>query len=121
MERKILFILLLLSCISLDIMSSTLRDGDPLPLNIVPPPPINENGGPHRSPAEYNVYQVGYSLTFDSSLAECTFEILDVDNEVVYTDSIGINGNVELPDYLYGTFILRLYAGDDVYQGELTL
>lgn len=103
-------------------MSSNSMDGGPFPLTIVPPPPTNENGGPHRSqPSEGYVYQDGYNLSFDISFADCIFKLLDNDNEVIYTDSTDSLGNAELPDYLSGTYTLKIYVDNDVYQGELLL
>ena len=122
MERKYFILLLMLSFGALDVTSITSMDDGPEPLYIVPPPPINENGGPHRSPSSDNyVFQEGNVLSFSHSFAGCVFCLTDSDNEVVYTDSIDTNGFVELPSYLSGTYLLILYVGDDIYQGTLIL
>ena len=122
MKNKILVLLLALTLFQLDVMSSTSRDGDPLPLTIVPPPPVNGNGGPHRNlPTDIIVYQDANSLTFDLQFVGFEIELLYNDDEVVFTDMIDEEGTVELPSNLSGIYTLRLYVGDVIYQGEITL
>ena len=83
----------------------------PLPLK-----PTNQGGAYDpfpRGPIDIpEVYLEDNELSFDSSLEGCTVQLLDADEEVVFTDSIDVNQtSLTLPSTLSGTYELQIVCG----------
>lgn len=72
---------------------------------------------PIRTP---EVYIDDYTLIFDTSFEGFTIELLQ-DEEVVYSDIIDENGEVQLPDNLVGEYELRFCVGSFTFVGEIDL
>lgn len=74
-----------------------------------------------RSPSStITIYVEERLLFFDTSFEGFNIELLQ-DDEVVYSDIIDENGEVQLPDYLVGEYELRFYVGSFVFVGEIEL
>ena len=68
------------------------------------------------------VYIDGYALTFDTPCDGCTLQLVDEDNDVVYSIVIPVGTTtLYLPSYLEGTFELQIIDGDWLFYGEIEL
>lgn len=83
---------------------------------------INNSGGHYpRTPIHTpEVYIDDYTLIFDTSFEGLSVELLQ-DDEVVYSDIIDENGEVQLPDNLVGEYELRFCVGSFTFVGEIDL
>ena len=85
-----------------------------------PTSPLNGN---HKSPVlAPTVYIDGYELTFDTPCDGCTLQLVDEDNDVVYSILIPVGTTtLYLPSYLEGTFELQIICGEWLFYGEIEL
>ena len=83
-----------------------------------------EPGRPnHKSPVlAPTVYIDGYELTFDTPCDGCTLQLVDEDNDVVYSLVIPVGTTtLYLPTDLEGTFELQIICGEWLFYGEIEL
>lgn len=74
-----------------------------------------------RSPAApIYVTQDGHCFVFNASLAGETIQILAGDT-LLYTDVIGVDGSVSVPDDITGEVELRLVRGSLIYHAMVEL
>ena len=116
--RIFTFVIALVMCNS-ELSATCMCDTIPFPLTINLPPDT-QGGNPRMPTTPIYVNQVGNSLFFDIQFVGYSIELWDEEG-IVYLDEIDEEGKIELPSNLLGTHTLRLYVGDAVYQGEITL
>lgn len=76
---------------------------------------------PSRSPILYpDVTIEDNILSFSSSCINCTIQLIQ-DDITVYIDYVDENGEVILPTYLSGTYILQFQLGSITFVGEIEL
>lgn len=62
----------------------------------------------------------GRCLAFDSSLVGETIKVVS-DETLLYTTVIGEDGEIEIPEYIFGEVELRLVRGSLIYHVMITL
>lgn len=68
--------------------------------------PIDNDGG-HRSPILIPVFYLdGYTLTASDYTVGSTVELLDENDNVVFTTYVSIEGDIQLPTTLAGTYTI---------------
>ena len=68
------------------------------------------------------VYIDGYALMFDTPCDGCTLQLVDEDNDVVYSIVIPVGTTtLYLPTDLEGTFELQIICGEWLFYGEIEL
>ena len=82
-----------------------------------------ENGDPNRSPVLVpEFYQDGYTLTAGSYTVGSTVELLDENDNVVFTSYVYIEGDtIVLPATLSGTYTIRVTRDGTTFVGEIEL
>lgn len=95
----------------------------PVPLKIGRVDPTEPGRPNHKSPVLAPiVYIDGYELTFDTPCDGCTLQLVDEDNDVVYSIVIPVGTTtLYLPSYLEGTFELQIIDGEWLFYGEIDL
>ena len=84
--------------------------------------PSDGNGGPQRTPILVPVlYLDGYTLTAGNGTLGSTIQILDEDGNVVFSTYIYVEGDIELPATLTGTYTIEVIRGSQTFVGEITL
>ena len=108
------------------ILTTTTMQADPsgfiVPLTkVVKTTPTN--GGHDRGPELVpEFYLDGYTLTAGSYTVGSTVELLDENDNVVYTAYVYVEGDtIVLPATLSGTYTIRVTRGDDIFVGEIEL
>ena len=85
---------------------------------------VNPNGSqtePHRSPdSTLVIFQSGNTFYFGESLIGCAVTLLFNDVEV-YSDIVGSEGTVTIPEDFTGSFELCLNVGSQVFSAEIEL
>ena len=81
------------------------------------------NGHPHKSPVEApTVYIEGNELTFATPCDGCTLQLVDENEDVVYTIIIPAETTtLYLPSDLEGIFELQIISGDWLFYAEIEL
>ena len=99
--------------------------GDPLPLG---PGPGDDNGGGSLNPRPKTpilipeVYLNGNVLTFDETLEGTTVQLLDEDDNVVFSDFIEENQtSIVFPTTLFGSYKLLIVCSDITFYCEIEL
>ena len=119
MENKhgILFALLFLASLGL----YAFRDG-PNTLILSHVRPVGDYGGGTRSldPTLY-VEQDGHSLSFGNSYEGYMVILYDEENNVVFTDHVGNDGIVSIPETIHGAFTLIVCSMNCVFEGEILI
>lgn len=97
--------------------------GDPLPLG-----PGDDNGGGSLNPRPKTpilipeVYLNGNILTFDEALEGTTVQLLDEDDNVVFSDFIEENQtSIVFPATLFGSYKLLIVCSDITFYCEIQL
>ena len=68
------------------------------------------------------VYQDGNQLTFDAAIEGCIVQLVDENEDVVFSDSIEENQtSLVLPSTLTGTYELQIIQGDYMFYCEIEL
>ena len=84
--------------------------------------PDDGNGENPRAPIPMPVlYLDGHTLTAGSYTLGSTIQLLDEDGTVVFSTFIYIEGDIELPTTLSGTYTIRVLRGSQTFEGEITL
>ena len=85
-------------------------------------PTIPNNGGNPRSPVALPVFYLdGYTLTASSYTVGSTVELLDEDDNVVFSTYVYIEGDIQLPTTLAGTYTIEVTRGGMTFIGEIEL
>ena len=84
--------------------------------------PSDGNGEPKRSPILVPVLYIdGYTLTAGDNTLGSTIRLLDANDNVVFSTYVSIEGDIQLPTTLSGSFTIRVIRDDEVFEGELEL
>lgn len=96
--------------------------GDNNPIFLAPIPPIPQNGNDPRSPILTPVFYLdGYTLTAADNTLGSTVMLLDENDNVVFTTYVSIEGDIQLPTTLSGTYIIEVVRGGITFIGEIEL
>jgi hypothetical protein len=80
------------------------------------------DGGRPRSPIDIPVFYLdGHTLTASSYTVGSTVQLLDENDNVVYSTYIYIEGDILLPTSLSGTYTIEVTRGDQTFEGEIEL
>ena len=81
-----------------------------------------DEGGHSRSPILTPVFYLdGYTLTASDNTVGSTVELLDEDDNVVFSTYIYIEGDIQLPTTLAGTYTIEVTRGSMTFIGEIEL
>ncbi len=120
MKKLFLLIVFAFSCFNLT-KASVAADSIPIIMTQIIDKPIGEQGTPPKSPeATLLIYQSGNTFNFGESLVGCTVTLL-FNNVVVYSDIVGTDGIVTIPQSYTGTFELCITIGSQVFAAEIEL
>ena len=94
--------------------------------NLIPVHPIEEpdlgNGNHPRSPELVPVLYIdGYTLTAGDNTLGSTIQLLDENDNVVFSTYVAIEGEIQLPTTLSGTYTILVIRDDAAFIGELNL
>ena len=80
------------------------------------------NGDDPRSPSLVPVlYLDGYTLTAGDYTLGSTIQLLDENDNVVFSTYVSIEGEIQLPTTLSGTYTILVIRDDAAFVGEITL
>ena len=100
-------------------------EGDPLPLGLGPGDGNNDNGEiplPKSPILVPEVYLNGNILTFDEALEGTTVQLLDEDDNVVFSDFIEENQtSIVFPTTLFGSYRLFIICSNITFYCEIEL
>ena len=116
MKKKLSILLLALTtCLG--------TNAEPLPIVLGPTiNPHDNDGDLPRSPILVPVlYLDGYTLTTGNGTLGSTIQLLDEDGTVVFSTFVYVEGDIELPTTLSGTYTIRVLRGSQTFEGEITL
>ena len=83
--------------------------------------PTGDHGDPHRgSTATIYATLQDHTVAFGSEYCGCTVTLL-LNNVVVYSDFVGTDGTVTIPESFTGTFELCITVGTQVFSAEIEL
>ena len=117
---KINTLFLLLALITATTMNAA--PGDNNPINLHPTPTTPTYGGDPRSPILTPVFYLdGYTLTAADNTLGSTVELLDANDNVVFTTYVSIEGDIQLPTTLSGTYTIEVVRGGITFIGEIEL
>ena len=92
------------------------------PITFVPNEPIPGNPTNPRSPITLPEFYIdGYTLTAASNTLGSTVELIDGSGSVVFSTYVYIEGDIELPATLSGTYTIRVTRGGQAFIGEITV
>ena len=75
-----------------------------------------------RTPAvEPVLYLNGYTLIAADNTAGTTIQLLDENDEVVFSTYVAIEGDIQLPTTLSGTYTIEVISGSITFIGEIEL
>ena len=113
--KKLFFFLALLAATT---MNAAPGDNDPIILHPTPTTPTD--GDPARSPILTPVFYLdGYTLTAADNTIGSTVELLDANDNVVFTTYVSIEGDIQLPTTLSGTYTIEVVRGGITFIGEI--
>ena len=112
-----------LSILFLALSAAMAIKADPILVNVGPiVNPDNGNGENPRSPILIPVLYIdGYTLAAGDGTLGSTIQLLDEDNNVVFSTYVYIEGDIELPETLSGTYTIQVVRGSQTFEGEITL
>ena len=120
MKKHLFIILMLLSLVSISMQAECNNIcGRRITMTHVP---VNTNGGSTKSPSpRIIVFQEGHSLTFPEFWDFVTLQLIDSNNNIVFTSPIP-NGSttLTLPLSLSGNYEIRFVASTYYYIGNIT-
>ena len=84
--------------------------------------PSEDDNPFHRSPVLIpSLYIDGYTLTAGDYTLGSTIQLLDEDDNVVFSTYVAIEGDIQLPATLSGTYTIEVIRGDITFVGEIEL
>ena len=113
-----------LSILAMPMILAAVNQQDPnLPLPLAPYIDPTEPGNPNqKSPAAVPVFYLdGYTLTASSYTVGSIVELLDENDNVVFLTYIYIEGDIQLPTTLAGTYTVEVTRGSMTFIGEIEL
>ena len=129
MKKKIFMIAAIL-CMAFSAPTSAFADGEPeqVDLEVSIEDPTLPNNGPHKAPPRPSAVQIpivfldGHTLYFDMPCEGCTLQLVDEDEEVVYSVVLP-NGITEweLPEAFTGDFVLQIIRGRYCFWGWIEI
>ncbi len=118
MKKKVLFLLVML-------FAATNIQADPKdpPIPLTPIfNPDDSNGNNPRSPILVPVLYIdGYTLTAGDNTLGSTIRLLDANDNVVFSTYVSIEGDIELPATLSGTYTIEVVFNNVTFVGEIEL
>ena len=107
------------------LMASTILgvNADPVELIPIEPDfPIPDNPDNQRGPIAIPEFDLtGFTLTAGSYTLGSTIQLLDENDNVVFSTYVNIEGNIQLPTTLSGTYTILVIRDGQNYIGEITL
>ena len=101
---------------------TTTMNAEPIEIPFSPVPTTPDNGDHPRSPMLTPVFYLdGYTLTASSNTVGSTVELKDETGTVVFSTYIYIEGDINLPTTLSGTYTIEVTRGGITFQGEIEL
>lgn len=83
-------------------------------------PPID--GDPQRSPILVPVFYIdGYTLTAGDNTIGSTVQLLDENDNVVFSTYVYMEGDINLPTTLSGTYTIQVIFDNITFEGEIVL
>lgn len=80
------------------------------------------NGNNTRSPIAVPVLYIdGYTLTTGDYTSGSTINLLDEEDNVVFSTNVVIEGDIQLPTTLSGTYTIEVIRGDFTFIGKIEL
>ena len=108
--------------ISLALLAATTMLADPVLVPVRPVPTTPTHGDDPRSPVALPVFYLdGYTLTASDNTVGSTVELLDEDDNVVFSTYVYIEGDIQLPTTLAGTYTIEVTRGGMTFIGEIEL
>ena len=108
--------------LSLALLVSMTMYAEPRQIHMAIDPTHTGNGDNPRSPIVVPVLYIdGYTLTAGDNTLGTTIQILDEDDEVVFSTYVAIEGEIQLPSTLSGTYTIQVISGDLTFIGEIEL
>ena len=96
--------------------------GDNNPIILHPTPTTPPEGDRPRSPVAIPVFYLdGYTLTASDHTLGSTVELLDENDNVVFSTYIYIEGDINLPTTLAGTYTIKVTREGQTFIGEIEL
>jgi len=84
--------------------------------------PSDGNGEHQRSPILVPVLYIdGYTLTAGDNTIGSTIRLLDANDNVVFSTYVSIEGDIELPATLSGTYTIEVVFDNITFAGEIGL
>ena len=125
MKKKVLTIAAIL-CMAFSAPTSAFADGEPeqVELQVSIEDPTTPIGGPRKAPPCPSAVQIptvfldGFTLYFDEPCNGCTLQLVDEDEEIVYSVVLP-NGTTEweLPEFASGEYELQIIRGKYCFYG----
>ena len=104
------------------LFAATAMYADPDPITLTPIKTTPDNGGNQRSPILVPVLYIdGYTLTASDNTLGATIQLLDENDNVVFSTYVAIEGEINLPTTLSGTYTILVIRDDATFEGELEL
>ena len=67
------------------------------------------------------LYLDGYTLTASDNTLGATIQLMDEDDNVVFSTYVYVEGDIALPTTLEGSFTIKVIRGDETFVGEIEL
>ena len=108
--------------ILLALLAATTINAEPELVPVRPVKTTPDDGDPARSPILTPVFYLdGYTLTAADNTLGSTVMLLDEDDNVVFTTYVSIEGDIQLPTTLSGTYTIEVVRGGITFIGEIEL
>ena len=108
--------------ILLALLAATTINAEPELVPVRPVPTIPNDGDPARSPIVVPTFYLdGYTLTASDNTVGSTVELLDEDDNVVFSTYVYIEGDIQLPTTLSGTYTIEVTRAGQTFIGEIEL
>lgn len=108
--------------ILLALLAATTINAEPELVPVRPVPTIPTHGDNPRSPVLVPVFYLdGYTLTAADYTLGSTVELIDENDNVVFTTYVSIEGDIQLPTTLAGTYTIEVTRGGITFIGEIEL
>ena len=101
-------------------MSADPTEGVIIPLNPIKTQPT-EGGGVRAPIVSPILYLDGYTLTAGDNTLGSTIQLLDEDGTIVFSTYVYIEGDINLPATLSGTYTIRVVRGSQTFEGTISL
>ena len=104
------------------LFAATATYADPGPITLTPIKTTPDNGLNPRSPILVPVLYIdGYTLTAGDNTLGSTIRLLDANDNVVFSTYVSIEGDIELPETLSGTYTIEVVFDNITFAGEIGL